>query len=118
MRGFYMIVASLVVMALGVWAYQENYATQAVLKDVSQIQREIGHQREELAVLKAEWAYLNRPDRLRELAEINFDRLGLLPFQPEQYGRVDQVAFPVEDDLLSQLTDVTGVVGTQEAGQP
>lgn len=115
MRGFYMIVASLVVMALGVWAYQENYATQSVLKDVSQIQREIGHQREELAVLKAEWAYLNRPDRLRELAEINFDRLGLLPFQPEQYGRVDQVPFPQEDDLILQLTEATDVVGSLEA---
>lgn len=115
MRGFYIIVASLVVMGLGFWAYQENYATQRVLKQVSHLQREIGHQREELAVLKAEWAYLNRPERLRDLAEINFDRLGLLPFQPEQFGRVDQVAFPQEEDLILELTETYDVVGSLEA---
>ncbi|WP_417244668.1 cell division protein FtsL [Celeribacter sp.] len=115
MRGFYIIFASLVVMGLGFWAYQENYATQNVLKKVSHLQREIGHQREELAVLKAEWAYLNRPERLRDLAEINFDRLGLLPFQPEQFGRVDQVAFPQEEDLILELSDAVDVVGSLEA---
>ncbi|PTQ71356.1 hypothetical protein C8N42_108134 [Celeribacter persicus] len=105
-------------MALGVWAYQENYATQHVLREVSQIQREIGHQREELAVLKAEWAYLNRPERLRDLAEINFDRLGLLPFQPEQFGRVDQIAFPQKEDLILDLSDAVDVVGSLEAIEP
>ncbi len=115
MRGFYMICAALVLMGLAFWAYRENYATQQVLREVSQIQREIGHQREELAVLKAEWAYLNRPQRLRDLAAINFDRLQLLPFQPEQFGRVDQVAFPQEGDLILDLEGAVDVVGRLDA---
>ncbi|MCA0043075.1 cell division protein FtsL [Celeribacter litoreus] len=115
MRGFYMIFAALVLMGLAFWAYRENYATQQVLREVSQIQREIGHQREELAVLKAEWAYLNRPQRLRDLAAINFDRLRLLPFQPEQFGRVDQVSFPEEDDLIFELDGAVDVVGQLSA---
>lgn len=118
MRSFYFIVSALMVMGLAFWAYQENYATQQVLRDVSQIQREIGHQREELAVLKAEWAYLNRPERLRDLAEINFDRLGLLPFLPEQFGRVDQISFPVKEDLLLELSNPVDVVGSLEAIEP
>lgn len=118
MRGVYLILAGLVVMALGVWAYRENYATQHVLREVSQIQRDIGHQREELAVLKAEWAYLNRPARLRDLAAINFDRLGLLPFQPEQFGRVDQVPYPPKEDLISELSESVNVVGSLEGVEP
>lgn len=111
MRGFYVIVSVVMVMGLAFWAYRENYATQQVLREVSGLQRQIGHQREELAVLKAEWAYLNRPERLRDLAAINFDRLGLLPFLPDQFGRVDQVAYPPEEDLLQELVDPMDVVG-------
>nr|WP_319246846.1 cell division protein FtsL [uncultured Celeribacter sp.] len=112
MRSFYFIFSAIAVMALAFWAYRENYATQMVLREVSGLQRKIGHQREELAVLKAEWAYLNRPERLRDLAALNFDRLGLLPFRPEQFGRVDQVAFPRNDDLLFALENPVDVVGT------
>ena len=41
------------------------------------LRAEIADEREALAVLNAEWAYLNRPDRLRDLADLNGDRLGL-----------------------------------------
>ncbi|WP_417257700.1 cell division protein FtsL [Celeribacter sp.] len=114
MRAFYIVISGLVVMGLAFWAYNENYRTQQVLREVSSLQRQIGHQREELAVLKAEWAYLNRPERLRDLASINFDRLGLLPFMPEQFGRVDQVSFPQDNDVLGEIEGIYDVVGRVE----
>lgn len=94
MRAVLYVLSFLAVMGLAFWAYRENYATQSALKDVAALQDEIATLRESLALERAEWAYLNRPDRLRELATINFDRLGLLPLEPEQFGQVTQVAYP------------------------
>ncbi len=112
MRTLLYVVSALAVMGLAFWAYNENYATQQALRDAEKVQREIGDLRVELSVLRAEWAYLNRPERLRDLAVINFDRLGLLPLRPDQFGRVDQVAFPGE--RLVPILDAVDVVGNLE----
>ena len=115
MRVFILIVSALAVLGLGFWAYQENYRTQQALRDAKHLQNEIGDLREELAVLRAEWAYLNRPDRLRQLADINFDRLGLLPLAPLQFGRVDQIGFPAPK--LAAIENSVDVVGQLEPSQ-
>jgi hypothetical protein len=91
--------SALAVMGLAFWAYQENYKTQQAQREVRELQAQIGAAHSRLGMLRAEWAYLNRPDRLRELAELNFDRLELLPLMPEAFGRVDQVAYPLPDLL-------------------
>mgnify|MGYP003584151774 CR=1 FL=1 len=87
MRPLAYLLSALAVMALAFWAYHSNYATQQALKDVSKLNREIAALRDALSIQRAEWAYLNRPDRLRELATINFDTLGLLALQSEQFGQ-------------------------------
>jgi hypothetical protein len=94
MRNVFLTLAAVAVMALAFWAYRENYRTQAELAELRAVQGEVGDLRASLGMLRAEWAYLNRPDRLRELADINFERLGLLPLEPEQFGAVAQVTYP------------------------
>lgn len=113
MRSLLYITSALIVMGLAYWAYSENYKTQASLDEVDRLQRDIGAMQEELAVLRAEWAYLNRPDRLRELAVMNFEALELVPLEPEQFGRVDQVAFPPKEalDLTDSITETFDVIG-------
>lgn len=115
MRIFFLILSAVAVMGLGFWAYQENYRTQQALRGVKELQLEIGELREELGVQRAEWAYLKRPDRLRELANINFDRLGLLPLAPAQFGRVDQIGFPPQK--WAAIDDAVDVVGSLEVSQ-
>lgn len=95
-------------MGLAFWAYNENYQTQRALNEVETLQHQIGELMETRSVLRAEWAYLNRPDRLRDLASLNFDRLGLMPLRPEQFGRVDQIAYPVL--RIEDPVDVIGVL--------
>ena len=65
MRPVLYLVAVLTVMALAFWAYRENYRTQAQIDRMQATQNEIAGLRDDLGVLRAEWAYLNRPDRLR-----------------------------------------------------
>ena len=94
MRGLLGTVTFVMVMALAFWAYRENYQTQAALRELSAIRSEIAERRSAVAMLEAEWAYLNRPDRLRDLAEINFDRLGLVPMEARNIETVEGIPFP------------------------
>ena len=103
MRTILYILTAFAVVGLAFWAYRENYATQQALKETEELHAEIRAAHARLTVLRAEWAYLNRPDRLRELAELNFDRLQLLALRPEQFGRIDQVAYP-PNPLLPVIT--------------
>lgn len=109
MRLFISILMGAAVLSLAFWAYQENYRTRQSIADVRQAQRDIGRLQEQLNVLEAEWAYLNRPARLRELAELNFERLRLLPMAPEHFGRIEQIAYPPRpnpfEDLIDETTD-------------
>lgn len=99
MRSLLYVMSAILVIGLAFWAYHENYKTQEALNQAEKVQFQIGEARSRLSVLRAEWAYLNRPDRLRELAELNFERLGLLALSPEQFGRIDQVSYPVEEAI-------------------
>ncbi len=94
MRPLLALVLAAPVMALALWAYQENYRTRAVLREMARIEGEIGRRREALAALDAEWAYLNRPERLRDLAQLNDERLRLVPLSAEAFARLDQVPYP------------------------
>ena len=96
MKSIFYVVSALAVMALAVWAYRQNYETQASLREVKTLRSEIADLRERAGVLRAEWAYLNRPERLADLADLNFNSLGLLPLRPDHFGEIDAIAYPVE----------------------
>ena len=113
MRGLLHVLAAFAVMGLAFWAYQENYRTQEALREVRRLHAQIGSAHERLAMLRAEWAYLNRPDRLNDLAELNYDRLGLIPLMPLAFGRVDQIIYP-----LPPIGPIEGAVELSSANAP
>ena len=110
MRPSLYIFGFLVLIGLGSWAYRENYATQNALRELADLQDEIAVLQESLAVQRAEWAFLNRPDRLRELVTLNFDRLGLFPMEPSQFGSASDVAYPAPDAGLGQIAPDFGAL--------
>ena len=118
MKGFLYLCALGLVMLFATWAYQVNYRTKAEMDHVSQLQRDIAAERQALSVLRAEWAYLNRPERLRALVEMNFMELRLMPLHADHFAEIQDVAMPLppvlEDDidaLISGLTETMGVAG-------
>jgi hypothetical protein len=80
------------------WAYRVNYATQEALNRLADLRAAIAAEREALSVLNAEWAYLNRPDRLAALVAGPGAGLGLVPLQPEHFAAAGMVAFPPEPE--------------------
>ncbi len=85
--------AAVLVVVCAVWAYRVNYATQEATDRVADLRQQIADEREAIAVLKAEWAYLNRPDRLQALVAAN-PELGLAELTPDQFGDAATVAYP------------------------
>ena len=103
MRGLIYIASVVAVVGLAHWANVENYRTQAAIAEVRGLHAEIGQAHERLSMLRAEWAYLNRPDRLRDLADLNYNRLELMPLMPDAFGRIGDVPYP--QPALLPITD-------------
>jgi len=93
-RSLMLIVMFGAVVGIAYWAYQENVKTKKELNYAQELQTSIGEARNRLTVLRAEWAYQNRPRRLQHLADMNYDNLQLLPLHAEHFSSVDQVDFP------------------------
>lgn len=119
MRNLLTLCGMVTVIALGYWAYHQAILTQQAERRVERLQAEIGAAREKLAILNAEWAYLNRPDRLRELGFINFERLGLLPMSPDQFGRATQIPYPLPDlpEAAAALLGDEVILGSASVGE-
>jgi len=115
MRIFLLLLCSAVTISAAYWAYNENYRTQAALKRIKKLQTEIGDEREAISVLNAEWAYLNRPERLRDLVDLNFADLMLVPLSSDHFGEADHVAYPKTG--VQGVSDSVEAIGVLEAKQ-
>jgi len=93
--------AAVLVVVSATWAYRVNYATQEAMGRLDDLHQEIAREREAIAVLHAEWAYLNRPDRLKALVAANSAALGLEELTPEQFGEASTVPFPPEPEAVA-----------------
>jgi hypothetical protein len=53
--------------------YMVKFSVQNLQRDVAVAERQLAQEKESLHLLNAEWAYLNRPERLRELSEAHLN---------------------------------------------
>ena len=79
-------VVLIALLALGL--YQLKYEVMHLEDRAMATNRAIAAERETIQVLKAEWSYLNRPQRLDDLAERH---LNLVPVAVRQLGALDEL---------------------------
>ncbi len=61
-------------LALSIFAlFQVKYKVQNLRRDLAEIERQVTSDKQSIHVLQAEWAYLNRPERLKRLADQYLD---------------------------------------------
>ncbi len=98
MKIFFYILGFVLVFLLASWSYKINYETRKNIKIVKKLESEINDNTEHYEILKAEWAYLNRPERLEKLVERYFYYLRLMPISSRNYVDISSLEF--EDEHL------------------
>lgn len=102
-----LVIAALVLAAA--WVYKIKFEATLQAERVSKMRVEIRRERDAIAILRAEWTQLDRPDRIQALAlrhlklkpvEVaQFDRLDKLPERPRQIvppGTADPIGAIIE----------------------
>ncbi|MEM8760498.1 MAG: hypothetical protein AAGE83_09290 [Pseudomonadota bacterium] len=86
------------IVAIAAWAYNVNYRTGEALARVEDLRVDIARTREDVQVLRVEWAWLNTPERLSRLVAEHRAALALEPMVPGRFGDAQQVPFPPPAD--------------------
>ncbi len=97
MKSFLYLLAGVAVVLAASKTYQINYRVQQAETRVSKLVRQIDKEREAIAVLEVEWAYLNRPERLRALAFTYSAELQLDKVDAANFGTIAEIAPPPDE---------------------
>ena len=84
-RFIFFVILIVSTFALGFWAYKINYDSRAADQRVKMLEKSILLANKQFKILNAEWAHLNRPERLRKLVEYYFLELRLNPINPDDF---------------------------------
>ncbi|MBE7729364.1 ABC transporter permease, partial [Komagataeibacter sp. FXV3] len=90
MSRFVTLFFAVVAAVSGLFLYNKKQQTTALDHQIAQIVEQTEHVRSQTAMLRAEWAMLNQPDRLGTLAS-RYDK-GLQPVTPGQFVQMSALA--------------------------
>lgn len=99
----------------GIGLFQVKYEVQALEEELTDLHRQILHDQEAIHVLRAEWSYLNDPDRLAELADRYLD---MAPLTSAQLTRFDALPEPLPLPPLAPPRLMRSPDGPNLEGQP
>lgn len=88
MKGFFPVFWFVLAVSSGTALFHTSQDVQDTLDETARLASATAEERESLRVLKAEWAYLNQPERLERLAA---EHLDLAPMTGSQLAGLDRV---------------------------
>jgi len=93
-----------------VYVYKVKYDTMALTSEVARLNKQIALEQDRIALLKAAWQGLNRPDRLQKISDANSD---LVPLSTQQIVRWQDVPDrPSNVDTIGDKLSTLGLVET------
>ncbi len=105
------IIAITALIASAAYAYTVKYETLYYVEQVAKLKTKVQRERDSIAVLRAEWQHLNRPDRLQAAVERHLDvqptsikQLARLADVPNRPPRSDEIGRKLEALLLAGAT--------------
>jgi len=100
-----------VLLAFGLYSLAHD--VQRLQRQTGEVRRQIAQESQALQTLKAEWSYLNRPDRLQALVAANQAALGLVQSLPHQTASF--AALWQRSEILARALE--GQAATQPRGK-
>ena len=101
MRVLTVFLAALLILA-AVGLYDVKYRAEATERAIAILNHEIRDEEEALRILRAEWSYLNTPERLQGFANRYLSELR--PLAPNQIGTFEDLPLkPRPDDLYGSM---------------
>ncbi|MCB8821358.1 cell division protein FtsL [Microvirga rosea] len=107
-RLLHIIAISMLIASAG-YAYSVKYETLYYVEQVAKLKSKVQRERDAIAVLQAEWQYLDRPDRLQAAADQHLD---LQPLKIQQLARLSDLPNrPVREDEIGRKLEALGLFG-------
>lgn len=100
-----LVIAALVMSAA--WVYKIKFESTLKAERVAKLRGELRKERDALAILRAEWAQLERPDRLQPLAQRH---LKLKPIETAQFDTLDKLPERPRPLVPPGTTDPIGAI--------
>lgn len=105
-----------------VYAYSIKYETIWHGEQVAKLKHQIERERDAIAVLRAEWAHLSRPERIQAIADKHLDLQALALNQivrpgdlPDKAARIDAIGRKLEMLGLAEPTSTPGAGAASSA---
>jgi cell division protein FtsL len=116
------VLAVAVLIGSAVYAYSIKYETMLFSEQIVKTRQDIAHERDNIGMLRAEWTYLTRPERVAALADqhldlqqLKLDQIVKITDLPDRTPKVDGIGRELVSLGLAEPTntphDDTSAVG-------